>query len=317
VTVQVQGGSSIRFINEQESCLWPDCDADATLFPNYFIPPVVPRRLGRRVVVLHDLQYRHFPAYFSARKRLWLRAAHRLALVHSDLMVVISDFVRRDVIKWFGASAGRKLAVIPNAISWERFGAPGPIRPIERPYILAVAAHYPHKNLETLIRAFARLVVRDRDLQLVLCGQDFRNLHGVFGEGVDLNALVGELGIGHRVTTTGYIDDDELGLWYRHARGFAFPSVFEGFGMPAVEALGFGLPTITTRRTALPESTRGLAHYVDDPYNVEEWTSKLLALARAPEILKPKPGDVDDLRRYYDPVRIADLYRTVCFEAVE
>jgi glycosyltransferase involved in cell wall biosynthesis len=306
------GGRGSRFIAEQRASLDPRITADAILFPNYFVPPLVSNRLGRIVVVMHDMQYRHFPQYFTARKRAWLRAAHSLALRRADKMIVISEFGRKDAIRWLGNSAARKLTVIPNPVSWERFGPPIDARPLDRPYILSVAAQYPHKNLGVLMRAFAELSRRDRDVLLVLCGRDYKGLVGVAPREAGIGQLIAELGIGDRVRAVGYVDDVSLGTWYRHALCFAFPSVFEGFGMPTVEALGFGLPTLMSRCTALPETSLGLGIFVDDPMNVSEWASRLTSIARNGKALRPSVADTTMLRSHYDPGRIAALYLDAC-----
>ncbi len=311
-TVLQTGGAGPRFLAEQRACLDRRVSGDAILFPNYFVPPVVPHRAGKISVVLHDMQYRHFPQYFSARKRAWLRCSQFLASQRADTMIVISEFVRKDAIRWLGRSAERKLKVIPNPISWSRFGPPTHRRPIERPYILSVAAQYPHKNLEVLVRAFADLCRRDHDTLLVLCGQGYDGLTGVSNRRAGLADLIAELDIGSRVLGTGYIDDIALGQWYRHATAFAFPSVFEGFGMPVVEALGFGLPTILTKCTALPETSRGLGVSVNDPSNVAEWSSWLAAVVRDPQGLRISPSDAAKVRGHYDPHRIAGLYLDAC-----
>jgi glycosyltransferase involved in cell wall biosynthesis len=307
------GGPASRFLAEQRAVLRPDLGGDAVLFPNYFVPPLVPARLGRVVAVLHDLQYRHFPQYFSAKKRIWLRAAHALAARRADRIVVLSEFARQDALRWLGAGVERKLAVIPNPISWDRFGdAERSEPPLDYPYVLSVAAQYPHKNLETLLRAFAVVAAHNRELRLVLCGQGARALRGVGGGTTDLAVLAQTLGIRSRLVLTGYLDDAALGRWYRHARVFAFPSLFEGFGMPPVEALGFGLPVLTTRVAAIPETTSGLAHYVQDPRSVPEWVALLSAAIHDPDAFCPTRVASAALRSHYSPRRIARQYLALC-----
>lgn len=317
VQVVETGGRGPRFLAEQAACLSPSLAGTATLFPNYFVPPVLPSRLGRVAVVLHDLQYRHFPANFSAGKRAWLTASQGFAVRRADQVITISQFVADDAARCFGASVARRTVVIPNPISWERFGDSSEPAFIDRPYVLTVAAQYPHKNLETLLRAFARVAAADPDPMLVFCGQDYGGLRGVAasdgatGRG-GLRPMLEALGLGERVIMTGYLDDVALGRWYRQAAMFAFPSVFEGFGMPAVEALGFGLPVLTTRCTALPETTLGLAAYVEDPYGEQEWASHMAAILRNSAAFRPLPAEVERLRSHYSVNRIARLYLKAC-----
>lgn len=303
------GGPGPRFIAEQRACLDPALQADAILFPNYFVPPVVPRRLGQVACVLHDMQYRHFSMNFSRRKRAWLRLAHALAVRRCDRLIVISEFVRQDALHFLGQRFDGKISVIPNPISWERFGPARSGPPAgSAPRILSVAAGYDHKNLPTLVRAFALLAARNPDARLVLCGQDYNKLRGVSGARGTLAELAASLGVADRVEITGYIDDAALGQQFRDATMFAFPSIFEGFGMPPVEALGFGLPTLTTRCTALPEVTLGLAQHVDDPHDAGEWAARMQDIIASPGCHAPSPDQAAGLRAHYAPDRIASLH---------
>ncbi len=284
---------------------------DAMLLPNYFTPPVRAHQ-ARIVTVIHDLQYRHIPENASLQKRLWLRATHELTLRLADAVVVISDFVKEDLLRAYGERWQDKVHVIPNPISWARFEEGKPdagLRVPQQRYVLSVAAQYRHKNLETLIRAFALLVKRRAydDLKLVLAGQLSHNLIGVVQRS-DVRGLIGKLGLERFVQVTGYISDRALGMFYSHATAFVFPSRFEGFGMPPVEALGFGLPVVTTKCTALPESTRGLAHYVDDPLDAHELAETLAAVLDDPRRHRPASESVLGLRAHYAPEAVGARY---------
>ncbi len=310
VTFIAQGHHVNRFVGEQLSCLKPSLRADAILFPNYFTPPIIPRRMGRVVTVIHDLQYLRFRELTPAARLRWLRLTHGLTFARADSVVVLSEFVRDEVRKFYGDRAAEKAAVIPNPISWARFGDEPPWDDGGRPYILSVAAHYPHKNLAVLIRALS-IVRRSMDVRLVLVGQLPAALLGVRDRSRDPRQLVRELGLADHVEITGYVDDLTLGRYYRNARVFAFPSLYEGFGMPAVEALGLGLPTVTTRCASLPEVTLGEATYVDAAEDPAEWASRLLAILRNPGD-RPSDGVQARIRATYDPVRIAGLYLRQC-----
>lgn len=303
------GGTGTRFLAEQRACLQAGLSADAILFPNYYVPPVLPRRLGRVGVVIHDFQYRHFPQYFSRRKRAWLRVAQAASMRLADRVIVISNFVRNDALRLHGDRFADKIVVIPNALWRSRFGSSeAGTRPSESRYVLAVAAQYPHKNLETLIRAFALVAKAEPDVQLVLCGQTYDGLSGVMERRSGIAGLIEALDLAGRVRLTGFIDDHALANWYRHAEMFVFPSLFEGFGMPPVEALSFGLPTLVARATALPETTMGLAQMVEDPLDAAEWASNMLDILRAPARFRPGAADVQRLQAEYDPDRIGAAY---------
>jgi glycosyltransferase involved in cell wall biosynthesis len=294
---------------------------DALLFANYFTPPFPRSKTRPRfLTVIHDLQYLHAPENFSRRKRVWLRTAHEATLRLADSTVAISHDVRRDILARYGTRWGPRVHTIHNPVSWARFGEgePGEAPPVERPYILAVAAHYPHKNLETLVRAVAELKRRGGhdDVALVLAGQLGRNLSGVAWTR-PLDGLIEELGLTDSVHVTGYIDDRQLGVAYRHAAVFAFPSLFEGFALPVVEALGFGLPVLTTRRTAIPEVSLGLATYLDDPMNAVEMAGCLDDMLADPPAFRPGDEGVGKIRAAYAPERIGTAYRALLAGGVE
>lgn len=285
---------------------------DSIVFPNYFTPPGRRARRPRLVTVIHDLQYRTFPENFSRAKRLWLRYAHAATLRNADVVVTVSDHVRHDLLQRHGSRFERKLIAIPNPISWERFelGSDEPAFAADGRYVLSVSAHYPHKNLGTLLRAFADLRSRAGfdDVVLVLVGQRSDRLIGM-EKGMDLEAEAGRLGIAGAVRFTGYLSDGAVGSLYRGASLFVFPSLFEGFGMPAVEALGHGLPVLTTRCEAIPETTLGLATYVEDPRDAGEMADAMAAMISSPDTFRPDASSVERIRAVYALERIGGLYR--------
>jgi glycosyltransferase involved in cell wall biosynthesis len=288
-------------------------DYDAVLFSNYFTPPV-PRTTRRPlfVTVIHDLQYLHLPGYFHRRKRAWLRLAHEVTLRVSDRVVAISEDVRRDILSHYGQRFVERVRMVHNPVDWGRFESPdgGAPAPVDQRYILSVAAQYPHKNLETVIRAFADLRGRGgyADLGLVLVGQHSRGLHNS-PYSVPLDQLVERLGLRDAVHFVGYVDDRTLAAAYRHAAVFAFPSLFEGFALPPVEALGLGLPVVTSRCGAIPETTLGLAAYLDDPLDDRELADRLSRVIDDPEAFRPSADDVARIRTAYAPARIGAAYR--------
>jgi glycosyltransferase involved in cell wall biosynthesis len=285
---------SPRFLQETTSLRRLGPSFDSYFLPNYFTPPG--RHKPRVVTMLPDLQYRHMPDNFSVQKRAWLRAAHRYTLKRADAVTVFSEFVRSDIVDRYSFVDSSQVHVTPIPVDWRRFDEP-PAEPArERPYILTVASHYRHKNLATLVRAFPRVKEILGDIRLVMVGQLGTNLVGVKHVD-DVQGLVHELGISHDVEVTGYVNDLALGAWYRNATAFVFPSVFEGFGLPPVEALGLGIPVLTTKCASLPEATLGLADYVDDPYDVEEMAAHIVKMVQASQ--RPASADVAALRNFY------------------
>lgn len=272
---------------------------DIWLHTNYFTPP---RLKCPSVTVIHDAQYAHFPQYFSPAKRAWLWAAQHQTLSRAREVVAISEFTRLDLLDRFGAKYEPKIHVVPNAVSFDRLDSGSELAPSgDEPYVLAVAAQYPHKNLRTLLSAHA-IVARTREVRLLLVGQYSKELTG----GV---ADVGNLEVSSPgVEFTGFVSDARLGALYRGASVFVLPSLFEGFGLPVIEALGLRIPTVTTRRGAIPEVGEGYPIYVDDPLSAEEMAEAIIWAMDNPDTARPTENEAEQLRDKYSPARVASAY---------
>lgn len=247
---------------------------DCIFSPNY-ITPLFGFKNIKKITTIHDIQYLHFPYFFSWKKRLWLLSSHYITLTLSDQVVCISHNVKNDIIKFFGEKYRNKLTVIYNPIDFQRFISNDDIsqNSTNKQFILSVAAHYPHKNLITLVKAFNLFCINNQKYHLILTGQIAKNL---VGGNVDyFRELEEEIAKNKRIVLTGYVDDHYLGHLYKNCTLFVFPSIFEGFGMPPIEAMGFGKPVITTRMASLEEVTLGQAIYVDDPWDAKELYLKI------------------------------------------
>jgi len=309
--------SKHRFLTEQISCakFGKRIKSDAILFPNYYTPFWIPKRLGRVCTVIHDFQYRHLPQYFSNKKKLALYLAHYYTCKKADKIILLSEHAKKDIKQFYGNSISKKIVVIPNPVSWDRFkvGDANISKELHGvQYLLCVAAQYPHKNVSTIIHAFKSILQVSPDLKLVLAGQISNELVGVSDDKqVDLKQIINELGVEEKVKITGYLDDSSLGWLYKNARIFLFPSVFEGFGMPPVEALGFSVPTITTQCASIPEVTKGMAVYVDNPMDSVEWTNKMKYVLENVNEFKITGESSLLIRNSYEPSMIAGEYLSV------
>jgi glycosyltransferase involved in cell wall biosynthesis len=262
--------------------------ADLFHAPHYVLPPLTP---CPSVVTIHDCIHLQFPQYLPhplghayARAALWV-AAHRSARV-----LTVSEASKRDILRYFSIPA-HKIDVIYNAID-ERFGeAPGEedvSRVRERyqlndPYVLYAGNIKPHKNLERLIEAFHLLRRHGLDnVKLLIVGDEISKY-------ATLRRAVHRYKLHQHVRFFGFVPDKTLAVFYRLASVFVFPSLYEGFGLPPLEAMASGTPVITSNVSSLPEVV-GDAAIMLDPYDP-------IAIEQAMRLVLTQPALREDLRQ--------------------
>lgn len=223
------------------------------------------------VNVIHDLQAAHYPAYHPFHEIAYSRLCWWLDAHFSKHLVAISDWVRDDVREKYHVKS-EKITTIYNPITVDQEEVASFERLAEKYHVTKKGFYYtvaqliPHKNLDTLIAVMERIKETGAELPCKLL------ISGVNGESREkLEKQIRERGLEQEVTLTGFVENAERNALYRHCLAFLFPSVFEGFGMPPIEAMLFGTVVIATDRTCIPEVTQKKANYVKDPYDVEEW----------------------------------------------
>ncbi|HST50657.1 MAG TPA: glycosyltransferase family 1 protein [Pyrinomonadaceae bacterium] len=243
------------------------------LHVQYTAPPLAPCPV---VVTIHDLSFEHLPETFKRRSWMQLRLTVRRTARRAAHVIAPSEFTRRDLVETYRLDPSRVTA-IPLAAS-ERFRHVEDAREIERvrrlygiegEYVLAVGSIQPRKNLARLVRAYS-LLRRERGRsnlpKLVLVGKQA----WLYDE--TLKAIEEE-DAGDRVVLTGHVSEGDLPALYSGALCFAYPSYFEGFGLPPLEAMRCGTPVLVGDRSSLPEVV-GDAALTADPFDAG-------ALARA------------------------------------
>ncbi|MGV3760061.1 MAG: glycosyltransferase family 4 protein, partial [Actinomycetota bacterium] len=208
-------------------------------------------------------------------KRGYLGLAVPRSIDAARVVVVPSEFVRGRVLARFGTDPEKVRVVhhgvaVPPALGAEALGALRREHRLDAPIVLYPAITYPHKNHAVLVAAFAEVVRRGHDALLVLPGG-----HGA--EEDALTAQVAALGIGRRVRRLGRVPTDDLHGLYQLASVVAVPSRYEGFGLPAAEAMAHGRALVAARATALPEVT-GDAALLVDPDDVGGWADAIAHL---------------------------------------
>jgi glycosyltransferase involved in cell wall biosynthesis len=237
--------------------------------PQGVAPFLVPRRLGgfARVVTIHDVTPFVHPETHTRITNLLFRHYIPHSLPFVDRVITVSEASRRDILHFYDLPPEKVLA-IPCGVS-EQF-RPQPADAIDAvlerldlpvPYILAVGALQARKNLETLFEAYAVLRARGWPHRLVIVGKKSWKSTGIFQK-------VSELGLRNEVTLTGFLPDDDLPALYAGAEAFVFPSLFEGFGLPPLEAMACGTQVVASNSSSLPEVV-GDAGLLVDPYDVQ------------------------------------------------
>jgi glycosyltransferase involved in cell wall biosynthesis len=297
---RIRGGMWTRFA-EETIFLNTVKSSAPIIFPNYFIPPSLGRH-GPLYAFIHDCQHRVYPQYFSAKKRVWLDMVFQRCLRKAQRVFLISDFERGQLARFFGESSVRNCTVVYNSIDWGRYTSGEVSQRIrafsKKRFLLSVSHQYPHKNTVLVIDAFHAMARSFPELHLALVGRTSQATTARI-------AAIEDPSIRERIFPAGFIRDADLGCLYSECRAFVLPSEYEGFGMPAVEAMGFGAPVIAAGGSSLPEVTLGLASYVGPGSRAEVWAeaiSQELKSTRDPARLAEAAAAV---RAKYDPKSIA------------
>jgi glycosyltransferase involved in cell wall biosynthesis len=245
------------------------CPPDVLFVPAHVLPIVHPRR---SVVTVHDLGYRHYPAAHRSLDRLYLDLSTRYHVHVAAHILADSQATRDGLIREYGADPARITVVYPGVDeNLRRVDDPAAIAAarakydISGEYLLYVGTLHPRKNLVRLIEAFSAL--ESGALKLVVAGQKGWLYDRIF-------ARVQELGVEQRVIFPGYVADADLPALLSGARVFAFPSLYEGFGFPVLEAMACGVPVVCSDVSSLPE-VAGDAALLVDPLDTRAWATAL------------------------------------------
>lgn len=219
----------------------------------------------KNVLTIHDIAFKVNPSWFDWKFSTWYNFMILTLVKSSKKVVTVSEFSKEELKKYYKIDSG-KVIVVPNAISFDqRVSKQGLAE--KGNYILAVSSLDPRKNFVRLIRAFKK--VQNEYVQLKIVGSSSK----VFADD-NLKELIES---DNRVELTGYVDDDELIRLYHHAKLFVYPSLYEGFGIPPLEAMSLGCPTLVSDIGSLRETCRDGALFFN-PFDDNDLYQKMTRL---------------------------------------
>jgi glycosyltransferase involved in cell wall biosynthesis len=269
----------------------------------YFLPPATGRPT---VVTVHDISFERYPEFFSRSALLRDRLLVRRSAQTATRVVTVSETSRRDLIEIYGLDPARVVA-IPNGVGSTFRPADDQTSPDARDpdvvRLLAVGTLQPRKNLVRLLEA-VRLLSSELRIELRVVGPD----------GFQADEIRGRLAGSAEVTITGYVTDAMLAQEYRRADMLVYPSIYEGFGLPVVEAMACGVPVVTSTGGSLPE-VAGDAAVLVDPLDVEAIASAVRRIAQDPVLAADLRARGLERARAFSWERSARLHLAVYREA--
>ena len=241
--------------------------------------PFLRSNKSRTVVTIHDLAFKFFPDHFPKKDLRRLNFFTDYAVTHSDKIIAISKSTKKDILKYYPSIKGDKIKVIYHGYNDKLYNdhiSPEEIRRVKKKYnikseqyIIHVGVVRPRKNIETLLKAFCGIknLPKYKSLGLVLAGR------------LDYDEIRSDIEKVKDITVTGMYKTEDLPALIRGANALVFPSLYEGFGLPIVEAMACGTPVAAADNSSLSE-VAGNAGLLFDPYSSEKIAQALMEILK-------------------------------------
>ncbi|MFA5871156.1 MAG: glycosyltransferase family 1 protein [Parcubacteria group bacterium] len=244
----------------------------------YITPFWLPRKT-KLVTTIHDISFNYFPEFIKKLDLFFLKTFIPRSIRRADRVIAVSEYSRKDIIKYYQAPE-EKVASICNGIDFDSYSANFSNQEKEEvknkyklpeKFLLYLGTLQPRKNIPALIEAYRILLGKygHRELKLVIAGD--KNAHN-FDRKID--DLVGKMELQDDIIFPGWIEEPDKPILYKLADCFVFPSLYEGFGFPILEAMASGTPIVSSNETSLPEIGKNGALFCD-PQNYEQFAENI------------------------------------------
>lgn len=243
----------------------------------YITPFFVPRKI-KIVTTIHDVSFRVFPQYIKSSDRIFLKTLIPLSLWRADKIIAVSKFTRDEIVRWYPHISASKIEVAYNAVSeafFHRELSRETLKSVRKKYnlpfkfILYLGTMQPRKNIPLLIGAYAALKTKLPGIILVIGGK--KSGHNLDPE---IDKMIGKYSLDKEIIFSGYIDEKDKPAVFQLASLFCFPSLYEGFGVPVLEAMAAGVPVVASK---IPphEEIAGKAAFLFDPESPQDLEEKI------------------------------------------
>lgn len=267
-----------RFLWNQTTFTTLAASYDRVYCPTYNSSLAVPGQ----IITIHDLLAIRYPSQHPFQS-LYMKTVLPMQIKTARKVICVSECTKQEILHQYPCDPN-KVSVIHNGYDPELFHANSnpqddlhlTIHELHNPFALAIGATYPHKNIEILLNVWSELTTPAREMTLVIVG-------GNSAYKKELQSLAHRLGFGNRIRFLGYIPNDVLASLYRKASMLLYPSRFEGFGLPLIEAMACGCPVICSNTSSLPEVGADAVIYCE-PDDLADWRTSVQELFASPSL---------------------------------
>ncbi len=237
----------------------------------HFPSGMIPENFKTKAVInVYDLIYEHYPQFYSEHSLMLQKTKVRASAKRADGIITISESTKKDLVELYGIEPGKIVITFP--LIFKHLGKNGNhTNTVKGPFLLAVGEIQPRKNFVNLVKAIGGL--KNKEISLVIVGRTTDS-----AEKIRLTDTIKSLRLDGRITLPGFIPEDELMRLFDCAEALVFPSFYEGFGIPILEAFSHDLPVVTSDTSSMPEAAGDAGVYInpDSPDSIREGIEKIL-----------------------------------------